>query len=316
MTSFVSTFENSSIVLTTGPLLERLKREFLIDVDHEELSHSELIYTHPDLLESLFRQYLDIGRSHNLPILVLTLTTRMTPEAMSLSKYGHLDMTDDACKFMNTLKQSYEGYSNKVFIGGAMGCKGDAYSGESLLSVDEAYEFHSVQAKAFLNKPVDFLYANIMPEINEVTGMAKAMSETGLPYIISFMIRKNGRLLDGTSIADAIKFIDGQEFPRPLCYMTNCIHPTNLRLALDNPANKNRPELKRFKGIKSNASSLSPEELDDCPVMHREDFSIMVDDMEFLHQNYDLKILGGCCGTDDKFLNKLSEKLRAITPLS
>jgi len=39
MTSFVSIFENSPIVLTTGPLLERLKREFLIDVDHEELSN-------------------------------------------------------------------------------------------------------------------------------------------------------------------------------------------------------------------------------------------------------------------------------------
>jgi len=60
---------------------------------------------------------------------------------------------------------------------------------------------------------------------------------------------------------------------------------------------------------------IAAEELDDCPVVHREDFNIMVDEMEFLHQKYGLKILGGCCGTDDKFLNKLSENLSATTPL-
>lgn len=310
MSVFNETFNNSRLILTGGPVVERLKREFQVEVDHEQISFGELIYTHPNLLRSLYRQYLDIGHNHDLPILMMTPTTRMTAEEMNQSKFGHLDMTSDACKFMFDIKRGYKAYSKKVFIGGAMGCKGDSYSGEKILSVDAAYKYHSVQTREFLNEPVDFLYANIMPEINEVTGMAKAMSETGLPYIISFMIRKNGRLLDGTSIADAIAFIDTQDFPEPLCYMTNCIHPTNLQLALEHPVNRGRSELNRFIGIKSNASSLSPEELDDCPVMHREDFDVMVKEMLNLHQKYDLKILGGCCGTDDVFLNKLSIKLR------
>ena len=202
---------------------------------------------------------------------------------------GHHNLIGDACDFLNSIKQSYDGYSKQIFIGGAMGCKGDAYCGENILSIDEAFEFHSVQTKQFKNENVEFLFANIMPEIKEVVGMAKAMSKTGIPYIISFMIRKNGCLLDGTSIADAIKIIDEQMTVKPLCYMTNCIHPTNLKLALSHPVNKNRTELERFKGIKSNASSLSPEELDDCPVMHQEDFNFMVDEMILLREQYNLK---------------------------
>lgn len=316
MASFTELFNSAPVVLTGGPVVERLKREFMVDIDHEQLAFSELIYTHPKLLNTLYMQYLDIGQSHDLPVLMMTPTTRMTAEAKEQSKYGHLDMTGDACKFMTDLRDQYGGYSKRIFIGGALGCKGDSYSGEKILSIEEAYIYHSVQTRDLMDQPVDFLYANIMPEINEVAGMAKAMAESGLPYIISFMVRKNGCLLDGTSIADAIKIIDGQDYPKPLCYMTNCIHPSNLKLALQHEVNRNRPELQRFKGIKSNASSLSPEELDDCPVMHREDFDIMVEDMLNLHQNNNLKILGGCCGTDDVFLNKLSNKVITNTALS
>ena len=313
MTAFEIIFEDSPIILTGGPLLERLKREFKMEVNHDQLSLSELIYTHPTLLENLYRQYLDIARSHDLPLFLLTPTNRITPELLKTSKYGHHNLIGDACDFLNSIKQSYDGYSKQIFIGGAMGCKGDAYSGENILSIDEAFAFHSIQIEQFKSEQIDFLFANTMPEIKEAIGMAKAMSKTGIPYIISFMIRKNGCLLDGTSIADAIKIIDEQMTVKPLCYMTNCIHPTNLKLALAHPVNKNRTELERFKGIKSNASSLSPEELDDCPVMHQEDFNFMVDEMILLREQYNLKILGGCCGTDDKFLNKLSKKIATKT---
>ena len=34
------------------------------------------------------------------------------------------------------------------------------------------------------------------------------MAQTGVPYIISFTIQKDGRLIDGTTIHDAIAYID------------------------------------------------------------------------------------------------------------
>ena len=88
MTAFEIIFEDSPIILTGGPLLERLKREFKMEIDHDQLSLSELIYTHPTLLENLYRQYLDIARSHDLPLFLLTPTNRITPELLKTSKYG------------------------------------------------------------------------------------------------------------------------------------------------------------------------------------------------------------------------------------
>ena len=161
-----------------------------------------------------------------------------------------------------------------------------------------------------MNQPIDFLFAGIMPEVNEAAGMARAMAETGIPYIISFMVRKEGSLIDGNSIAEAIRIIDSHADPKPVCYMANCIHPVNLRLALSHPKNAGRDEMQRFKGLQANSSTLSPEELNSCDRLEQEDYSQMVDEMLFLHDHYDLKVLGGCCGTDDQFLNDLAAALR------
>ena len=55
---------------------------------------------------------------------------------------------------------------------------------------------------------MDFLYAGIIPALSEAMGMAGAMADSGLPYIISFTIQEDGRLIDGTAIHDAITEID------------------------------------------------------------------------------------------------------------
>ncbi len=111
------------------------------------------------------------------------------------------------------------------------------------------------------------------------------------------MLRKDGCLIDGTPIYKAIEIIDNNVNPMPICYIANCIHPTNLRLALSNVKNKNKPQLTRFKGIQANASILSPEELNNCNTLHQGDFKIMIEEMRLLYLESGLKIFGGCCGT-------------------
>ena len=225
MSTFKNTYRKSPVILAGGPFLERMKREFSLNVDHNQLESSELIYKYPELLESIYRQYLNIGSDYDLPILVTTPTTRFSPEVQKKSKFGYLNTVSDACNFLNVIRSSYKEYSKKIFIGGSLGCKGDAYSGDSILSIEASYNFHLSQTQKFKGENIDFLFANIMPEINEAIGMAKAMSKTGLPYIISFMIRKNGCLLDGTSISDAIKEIDERLEVKPFCYMTKLHSP-------------------------------------------------------------------------------------------
>jgi S-methylmethionine-dependent homocysteine/selenocysteine methylase len=190
-----------------------------------------------------------------------------------------------------------------------LGCKGDAYSGKQIFEKKEAYLFHRQQTIQFSNKDVDFLFAGIMPEINETVGMARAMAETNIPYIISFMLRKDGCLMDGTILSKAIETIDNEVFPSPICYMANCIHPTNLIHGLIQDKNKDSQFLKRFKGIQSNASILTPEELNNCNMLQQDDFEKIISEMCFLKSEFNFKIFGGCCGTNDKFIESLSEEI-------
>lgn len=70
--------------------------------------------------------------------------------------------------------------------------------------------------------------------------------------------------------------------------------------------------MKRLIGIQANASTLSPEELNNCEVLLQVDFATMIKEMIVLYRHFNFKILGGCCGTNDKFMNDLSAKLKSL----
>ena len=197
--SFENIFFKSKVILTEGALAERIKTEFKIETD-EFIKHAGLIYDHPEVFELLYTQYINIGQMSNLPIMIMTPTRKANHDSIEKSYFQNQNILSDACVFLNGIKKSYKEYSNKIMIGGLLGCKGDAYSTHIKLSERESYLFHKPQTMQFQKEKIDFLFAGIMPEINETIGMAKAMAETNLPYIISFMIKKDGCLIDGNLV--------------------------------------------------------------------------------------------------------------------
>lgn len=190
-----------------------------------------------------------------------------------------------------------------------MGCYGDAYKADDGLSIEDALAFHSWQADLFKKAEVDFLYAGIMPTLDEAIGMAKAMERTLLPYIISFMIREDGKLIDGTTINDAIESIDKSIKRIPMCYMTNCVHPDIVYKALSKNFNRTEIVRNRFRGIQANAACLSPEELDNSCELISSTPSNLAESMIKLQKDFNFKIFGGCCGTDDKFIEEIARQL-------
>lgn len=310
MTTFEKVYKESKIILTEGALVERLKTEFDVEID-SYINHAGLIYTNPEILEMLYKQYVDIAQKHNLPIMIMTPTRKVNFESIKNSKFHDKNIIDDACLFLSRIKESYVNYSHQIMIGGLLGCKRDAYKSSDSLDVKTAYTFHRTQVIQFDRQNIDFLFAGIMPEINEAEGMAQAIAETEIPYIISFMIRKNGCLIDGTPISEAIKIIDSKVSRKPICYMVNCVHPKILNLALITDKNQNQQQyLPRLKGIQANASMLSPEELNNCKTLQQEDFNIIISEMELLYHQFDFKIFGGCCGTNDMFIEKLASQIK------
>jgi len=60
-------------------------------------------------------------------------------------------------------------------------------------------------------------------------------------------------------------------------------------------------------GYQANSSALSHSELDGSAELQAEEISEWAEEMLKLNREYGVKILGGCCGTDDKYLYSLIE---------
>jgi S-methylmethionine-dependent homocysteine/selenocysteine methylase len=304
---FETCYNTSSTILMEGALGERLKREYAITFD-DRVAMAGLIYNtaSKQAVLNIFSEYATIAEKYNLPFIAITPTRRANRERVMESNFNE-NIIGDNVRVLQHLKKNY---NINMFIGGLMGCKGDAYKATEVLSIEDAQEFHTWQANLFKEAGADFLFAGIMPALSEAIGMAKAMEETGLPYIISFMIRNDGKLIDGTTIHNAILSIDNATIRKPICYMTNCIHPRILKEALSCTYNQSTLVKERFCGIQANASPLTPEELDNsCDLKSSDSVSLALDMME-LKKYFTPKIFGGCCGTDNTHIEELAKKIK------
>lgn len=304
--NFRDCISQNQFVLMEGALGERLKREYGLTFD-EHIAMAGLVYEEKgaSALTALWNEYIDIARKHQLPFIATTPTRRANRERVAEANCPETVIGDNVA----FLKSMQRNCGIEMYVGGLMGCKGDAYTGEGVLSEQEALEFHKWTVEQFYKAGVDFLYAGIMPVISEAAGLARAVDDTGLPYIISFTIQQDGKLIDGTTITDAIRYIDSITTNKPVCYMTNCVHPSIVCKALMQPFNRNETVRERFRGIQANTSPLSYAELDGAEDLHCSEPEDFAKEMIKLKSVADMKIWGGCCGTDGRHMECVARKL-------
>ena len=116
----------------------------------------------------------------------------------------------------------------------------------------------------------------------------------------------DGRLPSGQALGDAIAQVDGATRVPPAYYMVNCAHPTHFAEQLTAGAEW----LTRVKGIRANASRASHAELDEATDLDRGDVADLTSWYERLHSILpDLRVVGGCCGTDHEHVAAIAESL-------
>ncbi|MDD2541217.1 MAG: homocysteine S-methyltransferase family protein [Desulfuromonadaceae bacterium] len=308
--SFQEIVATSPVILGEGAVIERLRRSSSTRLD-EHVVNSAFIYqeTGRAALELICRQYLDIGRRYNLPLLLSTPTWRASRERIAAAGLAGRDLNGDNFRFLAGLRNSYGDYAHQVTICGLMSCRGDAYKPAEALAADAAREFHAWQAEALAAAGVDFLLASTLPALSEALGLARAQAATGLPYVISFVARPEGTLLDGTPLNDAIASIDAAVTPRPIAYLINCTHASAFRSAMLNGTNSSPLVRERVIGLLANTAALSPEELDASPELVEEEPETFGRSVAALNSELGMKVLGGCCGTDERHIECLAQEL-------
>lgn len=294
--------KDNRLILMEAAINERLRRSSDLRL-HPDLVNAPLIYdpTGRDALTRIYAEYMAIAAAAELPLLLCTPTWRANRSRVAGSKVSQTINTD-AAAFMKDLRDSRSASPANVRIGGLLACKNDCYRPDEGLSAAEAEKFHRWQIDQLAHGGVDFLLAETLPNVQEALGMARAMESGDLPYIISFVVDRNGLVLDGTDLQAAVKLIDSATQHRPLGYMVNCAYPSFL-CAAGQPAEL----FQRLIGYQANASSLDHCDLDGAPDLAADSVSDWGNLMLELNKTYGVEILGGCCGTSGEHLRYLVE---------
>jgi len=199
------------------------------------------------------------------------------------------------------------GLDGQVFIAGVIGPRRDGYDPDGAPDAATAEAYHAPQVRVLAGLGVDLLYAPTFASTAELLGVARACAATGLPYALAPVIEADGRLPDGTPLGDAIARIDAGAAPRPLHFLVGCVHPTRFSAAAAHAA---WPASHRVLGLKANASTLPPEQLDKLDHLDEGKPEAFATLMGGLHAA-GYKVLGGCCGTSDAHIRALARRLTA-----
>lgn len=292
--------DNNRLILMEGAVVEQLRRSEKVKL-HPTLINAPLIYNEGERAElaKIYQNYINVAVEAETPLLICTPTWRANPERLKNSGVK-LTINSDAVEFLKELRREQPSGKELIFIGGMIGCKNDCYLPEEGLSTKDSERFHSWQIEELANAGVDFLIAETLPNTEEAIGIAKSMEKSGIPYIISFVISREGKVLDGIGLAEAAERVDMATKDKPLGFMVNCAYPTFL-CAENQPATL----FERLIGYQANASSLDHCDLEGAEELKAESVSDWGAEMLKLNRSFGVKILGGCCGTGVDHLHYL-----------
>ena len=273
----------------------------------ENIFHASLIYDRKfsQVLEGVYRSYIDTAAEAGFAVAIGTATWRANVERIRASAFSNHSVNEDNVQFLKEIRSSYPESDISILIEGDIGPKGDAYKPDEALDADAAYSFHSPQIKALASSGVDYLQASTFPALSEGLGVAGAMAETGLPFVISFVVDRSGCLLDGTKLSDAIDRIDNDVGSSRARFAINCVHPRILHQALDN-----NPGIEgRIVSFHGNTSDLTAVELDGSEELITEEPVAFALAYRELLNDHDIKIVGGCCGSNPDHIRAIADIL-------
>lgn len=261
-------------------------------------------------LEQYYRRYIDIATNHNTGLVLEAPTWRANPDWGRKIGYNPetlAKLNKRAIQQLENIRRASAKPGEEalpIVISGCIGPQDDGYSPTTRLTIDQARIYHRFQVDVLAQTPADMLCAMTITYVEEAIGIALAAQAANMPVAISFTVETDGYLPSGVSLADAIRVVDVATNSAPVYYMINCAHPTHFASQLDHSG-----EWKvRIAGVRANASCMSHAELDvatELDAGNPEDLGRRYAELKRYLPN--LRVLGGCCGTDHRHIEAIAE---------
>jgi homocysteine S-methyltransferase len=192
-----------------------------------------------------------------------------------------------------------------IVISGNIGPRGDGYVPGIAMSADEAESYHARQIEVFANSAADMVFAVTMNYVEEAIGVVRAARRAGMPVAISFTVETNGALPTGQSLKAAVEQVEADTSGYVSYFGINCAHPSHFEHVLSGE----EPWLQRIGALRANASARSHAELNESTELDSGDPVGLAEDYFRLKKPLArLTVMGGCCGTDHRHVERIAER--------
>jgi homocysteine S-methyltransferase len=255
-------------------------------------------------LRGYFAPYIELARERQAGLVLDAPTWRASSHWGGLLGYGAAQLADVNRRAVELLQEIRDGAPDvRIVIGGCVGPCDDAYAPSEQIGVDEAHAYHRAQIETFAETAADFVNALTLTYSAEAVGIARAANDVGLPVAISFTVETDGRLPGGELLAGAIEAVD--RAATVAFFMVNCAHPTHFMESLTGDGWR-----ERVWGVRANASAKSHAELDESDELDAGDPQELASHYPRLRERLpNLRVAGGCCGTDDRHIAAIAAAL-------
>lgn len=254
-------------------------------------------------LREYFSQHIELAAEKGAGFILETPTWRANPDWAQRMNMPTAQLERLNRAAVTELQHIRDQYCHvPTLISGCVGPRGDGYNPEFRMTAQQAQEYHRTQIGWLAAAGADMVTAMTLCYCEEAIGITKAANASGVPVVISFTTETDGKLIDGTSLQQAIDEVDQATDQGPVYYMINCAHPNHFQSALIG-----EQWLNRVRGVRANASIKSHAELDDCTELddgNPLDLGEQYKQLKHILPN--LTVYGGCCGTDHRHIEAIS----------
>jgi homocysteine S-methyltransferase len=263
-------------------------------------------------LRQYFRTYAAIAARFDAGLILESATWRASADwgaKLGYSPQALAEANRAAIRLLEEIRAEMA-HGQPVVISGCVGPRGDGYVPSHAMTAEEAESYHRFQVDTFADTAADMVCAITMNYTAEAIGIARAARMAGMPVAISFTVETDGKLPTGQTLASAIQEVDQASSGFPSYYMLNCAHPDHFDQALAGGDSWTA----RIRGVRANASRKSHAELNESVNLDIGDPAELGTLYARLRQERlpQLNVLGGCCGTDERHLERIAE---ACVPL-
>ncbi len=265
------------------------------------------LFSKPALIQQIHAEYIEAGAD-----IITTNTFRTTRRTMRRANLPDRSkqLTDTAVQLAMHAREQFP--ARETLIAGSIAPLEDCYRPDLVPSDAELNDEHRELAERLAHAGVDFLLVETMNTIREAYAACAAGIATGKEVIVSFVCNRDGNLLSGESLAEAVKCVADLN---PCGFSLNCISPRHMNGAITSLKSLiSHPTSGMIIAAYGNVGNPESD-------IHGWEFTHDLSEEQYaVHANewagIGASIIGGCCGTTPAYIRSAVQALQRTSDFS